>query len=116
MSVLGRIEESTGAGRRELRTVLAERQVLAVAPAIPYARRLLEVLELVGSDLRVQTATTAPPHPFGDDVRGFLEESGSMVLPWRDARRTRFDLALAAGGTVPPLCTSGGTPPRCAWS
>lgn len=97
MSVLSKIEESTGAGLREWRTVMAERRVLAVTPAVPYAKRLLDVLELIGGDLRVQTATTVPPHPFGDDVAKFLDDSGSLVLPWRHARRTRFDLALAAG-------------------
>lgn len=96
MSVLGKTAVSMGTGR-EWRTVLEERRVLAVAHTVPYARRLLDVLALIGGDLRVQTAATAPPHVFGDDVQRFLERAGSVRLPWDEARETVFDLALAAG-------------------
>lgn len=95
--MLGEPEEIMGTGNREWRTVLEERRVLAVAHTVPYARRLLDVLTLFGSDLRIQAAATAPPHVFGDDVLRFLEGVGAASLTWETARRSRFDLALTAG-------------------
>ena len=40
---------------------------------------------------------TAPPHVFGDEVPGFLRRLGGAVVPWDEAVRMRFGLALAAG-------------------
>ncbi|MBY6306277.1 hypothetical protein I3J09_26830 [Streptomyces clavuligerus] len=78
-------------------TLAARRKILAVVHTVPYAKRLLDVLALLKEDFRLQTVFTAPPHAFGDGVPSFLARLGSPVLPWDEALRTDFDLALAAG-------------------
>ncbi|MER6914448.1 hypothetical protein ABT354_22485 [Streptomyces sp. NPDC000594] len=82
---------------RQWLTLAGGKRVLAVVHTVPYAKRLLEVLSLLTADFRVQVVFTAPPHAFGDGVPRFLARLGSPVLPWDEAVRTPFDLALAAG-------------------
>ncbi|MFE4825929.1 hypothetical protein [Streptomyces sp. NPDC056672] len=76
---------------------MGRKRVLAIAHTLTYAKRLLDVLSLLEADFRVQVVFTVPPHVFGDEVPRFLENLGSAVLPWEEAKRVRFDLALAAG-------------------
>lgn len=71
--------------------------VLVVVHTVVYGRRLLDIFPLLGADFRVQVLFTAPPHAFRDGVEEFLHQLGSAVLPWHEAVRMRFDLALAAG-------------------
>ncbi|MFI7541745.1 hypothetical protein [Actinoplanes sp. NPDC049599] len=58
--------------------------------------RLLDVVDLVESDARVQVVFTVAPDVFANGVHEFLRETGALVVPWRQAIRERFDLALAA--------------------
>ncbi|WP_328723852.1 hypothetical protein OHT52_22550 [Streptomyces sp. NBC_00247] len=76
---------------------MGRKRVLAVIHTVTYGKRLLDVLSLLEADFRLQIVFTAPPHDFGDDVPAFLAGLGSVVLPWDQAVRMTFDLALAAG-------------------
>ncbi|MFG3027858.1 hypothetical protein ACGFZJ_04840 [Streptomyces sp. NPDC048253] len=96
MSALRRSTESS-AEEREWLTLVERKLVLVVVHTLTYGKRLVEVLSLLEADFRVQVVFTAPPHVFGDEVPRFLEGLGAAVLPWDEAVRMRFDLALAAG-------------------
>ncbi|MFD6153534.1 hypothetical protein [Streptomyces sp. NPDC060243] len=76
---------------------MGRKKVLAVVHTVTYGKRLLDILSLLEADFRLQVLFTAPPHAFGDDVPRFLARLGSVVLPWEQAVRMQFDLALAAG-------------------
>jgi hypothetical protein len=71
--------------------------VLAVAPTVTYAKRLLEYVTVLEADLRVQVLWTAPPHALGGGVLPYLHHLGGVVVPWAEAMENRYDLALAAG-------------------
>lgn len=72
------------------------RTVLIVAHTIVSCQRLLDVAELLEEDPRVQTVFTVPPDAFNPGVTQHLRRLGALVLPWEQAVRERFDLALAA--------------------
>ncbi|MEU5210794.1 hypothetical protein [Streptomyces sp. NPDC020742] len=82
---------------REWLTLPGRKRVLVIAHTVTYVKRLHEVVSLLGSDLRIQVVFTAPPHPFSAGVAQLLDRLGSAVLPWDEAVRMEFDLALAAG-------------------
>ncbi|MGW3267500.1 hypothetical protein [Streptomyces sp. NPDC001056] len=96
MSALGSQADPSATGR-EWRTLIGRKTVLAVAHTLTYAKRLVDILSLVEDDFRVQVAFTAPPHVFGDEVPRFLRRLGCAVLPWEEAVRLPFDVAVAAG-------------------
>jgi hypothetical protein len=73
------------------------RSVLVLVPTVTYARRLVDVFSLLAGDLRVQVVFTVAPHPFNEGVTRYLRQLGISVVPWEQAVRARFDLALAAG-------------------
>jgi hypothetical protein len=59
--------------------------------------RLLDVLPLIDADHRVEVVFTVQPgSAFRDGLAGFLGDLQAKVLPWRDAVREGFDLAIAA--------------------
>lgn len=72
------------------------RTVLAVVHTVASGQRLLDVLELIESDPRVQVVFSQAPDAFGNGVADFLRATEGVVLPWHQASRERFDLALAA--------------------
>jgi len=72
------------------------RTVLVVVHTMVSCHRLLDVLAYVESDQRVQAAFTVAPDAFNATVPRYLHSLGALVLPWRQAIRERFDLALAA--------------------
>ncbi|WNV82810.1 hypothetical protein [Umezawaea sp. Da 62-37] len=72
------------------------RSVLAVVHTVTSGQRLLEVVELIERDRRVQVVFTQAPDVFGNGVSDFLRSTEGVVLPWEQAIRERFDLALAA--------------------
>ncbi|MEV4335557.1 hypothetical protein [Streptomyces sp. NPDC049590] len=78
-------------------TVRDCKRVLVVVHTVTFAQRLEEVFGLLESDLRVQLVFTAAPHAFGSGVTQYLHELGITTVPWEEALRTEFDLALAAG-------------------
>jgi len=68
-----------------------------MAQTLTFVQRLLDVFPVVQSDLRIQMVFTVAPHAFGEGVPQFLHARGIPVLPWEEAVRSDFDLALAAG-------------------
>ncbi|WP_329314655.1 hypothetical protein [Streptomyces sp. NBC_01262] len=97
MSALSTTAQSPSAELREWLTLVERKKVLAVVHTVTYAKRLLDILSLLEADFRLQVLFTAPPHVFGDEVPLFLRQLGSPLLPWKEATRMTFDLALAAG-------------------
>ncbi|WP_084715940.1 NADPH-dependent FMN reductase family protein [Saccharothrix syringae] len=70
--------------------------VLAVVHTVTSGQRLLEAVELIETDTRVQVVFTAAPDAFSNGVDDFLRSTGGIVLPWELVVREKFDLAIAA--------------------
>ncbi|MGW5355131.1 hypothetical protein ACWERV_32010 [Streptomyces sp. NPDC004031] len=79
------------------RTLAARKRILVLAHTEVYGRRLQDLVSLIESDMRVEVTFTVPPHPFNGGVSRYLDGLGAEVMPWAEAVRTDFDLALAAG-------------------
>jgi hypothetical protein len=78
-------------------TVHCERVVLAVVRTVTTATRLLDVLELLRDDPRVQVVFTFErSSAFTEGVTRFVEDVGGQVLPWREAVRGTYSLAISA--------------------
>lgn len=78
-------------------TLRCQRTVLVVVHTVTAGTRLGDVVPMLEADLRVQVVFThAPSALISAGVREFLGGLGGVVLPWRQATQTRFDLALAA--------------------
>ncbi|MBY8884528.1 hypothetical protein K7472_06680 [Streptomyces sp. PTM05] len=78
-------------------TRLVCRKVLVVVHTVTTGQRLLDVVRLLEGDLRVQVVFTMVPDVFSNGVPDFLARLRAVVVPWRQAVETRFDLALASG-------------------
>ncbi|MEU6661523.1 hypothetical protein [Streptomyces sp. NPDC046821] len=78
-------------------TVRDCKRVLVVVHTVTFAQRLREVFELLETDLRIQLVFTVAPHAFGSGALEFLQSLGITTVPWEEALRAEFDLALAAG-------------------
>ncbi|WP_225858808.1 hypothetical protein [Streptomyces albicerus] len=78
-------------------TVRDCKRVLVVVHTVTFAQRLREVFELLETDLRIQLVFTVAPHAFGNGVTEFLQNLSITTVPWEEALRSEFDLALAAG-------------------
>ncbi|WP_433473928.1 hypothetical protein ACQPZP_34780 [Spirillospora sp. CA-142024] len=79
-------------------TVQAGRAVLAVAHHVTAATRLADVMPLLETDRRVAVAYTAAPASANTGgLDAHLRGLGGLVLPWRQAISTRWDLVVAAG-------------------
>jgi hypothetical protein len=59
-------------------------------------QRLLDVVDLLETDPRVQVIYTAAPDVFAGGVDQFLRQIGALEVPWQQATRERFDLVLSA--------------------
>lgn len=70
--------------------------VLIVAHTIVTCHRLFDVVDLVETDPRVQVVFTVAPSAFNHSVPHYLQELGALVVPWQQAIRERFDLAVTA--------------------
>jgi hypothetical protein len=80
------------------------RTVLVVVHTVTSGQRLLDVVDYVESDPRIQTVFTIAPDTFRHGVPRFLHQLDALVLPWEQVVRERFDLALAAAhGGLPAL-------------
>jgi hypothetical protein len=78
-------------------TVPCQRTVLVVVHTVTAGTRLGDVVPLLEADRRIQMVFTyAPSAVISGGVPEFLGRLGGVVVPWRQARQTRFDLALAA--------------------
>ncbi|MFG3019424.1 hypothetical protein ACGFZQ_12895 [Streptomyces sp. NPDC048254] len=71
--------------------------MLVIVHTEVYGKRLEDVLPLLEADLRLQVEFTVAPHPFNDGAERLVRRLGGSILPWAQAVRERFDLALAAG-------------------
>ncbi len=71
--------------------------VLVVVHTVTMGQRLASMLPLFETDQRVQVIFTAAPHALGGGVARLLRRLDGVVIPWEQATRTTFDLALAAG-------------------
>ncbi|WP_285773640.1 hypothetical protein [Microtetraspora sp. NBRC 13810] len=76
--------------RRSVRTVLV------IVHTVTSGQRLLDIVHLLATDLRVQVVFTIGPDVFGNGVTELLNRIGGVVLPWHLVIRHRFDLAVAA--------------------
>ncbi|HEX4220969.1 MAG TPA: hypothetical protein VHZ97_01260 [Pseudonocardiaceae bacterium] len=85
-----------GIDARQWLTRSTTRTVLVAVHTIVAGQRLLDIVDLVESDPRVQVVFTAAPEIFDADVPRLLRDAGAAVIPWQQATRERFDLALAA--------------------
>ncbi|HVV10792.1 hypothetical protein [Amycolatopsis sp.] len=74
----------------------SERTVLVAVHTVVSGQRLLDVVGLIESDPRVQVVFTQGPDVFGGGAGELLRASGALEIPWQQAVRERFDLALAA--------------------
>lgn len=86
-----------GGGAAQWRTLGPRKKLLVLAHTEVYGRRLQDLASLIESDMRVEVTFTVPPHPFNSGVGRWLDGLGAEVMPWAEAVRTDFDLALAAG-------------------
>jgi hypothetical protein len=71
--------------------------VLVVVHTVTMGQRLEGMLPLFEPDQRIQAVFTAAPHAFGGGVARYLRQLDGVVIPWEQATRTVFDLALSAG-------------------
>ncbi|MFB4306645.1 hypothetical protein [Actinomadura sp. GTD37] len=79
-------------------TVPARRAVLAVAHHLTAATRLADVMPLLESDQRVAVAYTASPaSAYTGGLDAHLRDLDGLVVPWRQAMSTKWDLVVAAG-------------------
>jgi hypothetical protein len=85
-----------GLGAQRWVTRAGCKTVLVVVHTVTTGQRLAGTLRLIESDLRIQVVFTAAPDVFGNGVADFLRELGGVVIPWAQATRMTFDLALAA--------------------
>jgi hypothetical protein len=86
-----------GAGAERWVTRTGCKSVLVVVHTVTMGQRLTKLLPLFETDLRVQVVFTAGPHAFGNGVARLLRRLDGVVIPWEQATREAFDLALAAG-------------------
>jgi hypothetical protein len=78
--------------------------VLVAVHTVASGQRLLDVIRLLESDLRIQVIFTSPPDVFSDGVTDFLHDLGAVVVTWEQATRIEFDLAItAAYGSIHEL-------------
>ncbi|GIL29036.1 hypothetical protein NUM_42900 [Actinocatenispora comari] len=70
--------------------------MLVVVHTLVSGFRLLDVVDDIESDPRIQVVFTVAPDAFAHGVASMLRELGALVLPWHQAVRERFDLAIAA--------------------
>lgn len=91
------IQGPFGIGATAGATVPVQRTVLAVAHSVVTGAQLADVLPVLAPDRRIQVVFTTAPSLFPGGVQDFLHDLGAVVIPWQQAVRERFDLAIAAG-------------------
>ncbi|HWE89659.1 MAG TPA: hypothetical protein VG317_09395 [Pseudonocardiaceae bacterium] len=81
-------------------TLPAQRIVLIVVHTVTSANRLLDVVPLFDSDLRVQLVFTCPgTSAISEGVEELFAELEVAAIPWSQAIHTKFDLAIAASNS-----------------
>ncbi|UNO43139.1 translation initiation factor 2 [Streptomyces sp. MST-110588] len=83
-------------------TIRSHRTVLVAVRTETTLHRILDVLPVFAGDPRVELAfTVVPGSDFGGRLPAALDRLGTVHLPWSQAVRTRFNLALAASPNGP---------------
>lgn len=78
-------------------TVAGCRTVLVLVPHVVAGTRLMDVLDLLKADRRIQVVCAVPDtHGISYGTHEFLQRQGVLTLPWRQATGLEFDLVLAA--------------------
>ncbi|WP_410655767.1 glycosyltransferase family 4 protein [Amycolatopsis sp. lyj-112] len=78
-------------------TIEPERLVLVVAHHITSLLRLLDVITVFDSDPRIQVVFSwNGSDPFQHGIHRFLQDLGTVIIPWHQAIDTEFDLVIAA--------------------
>ncbi|MGP4014673.1 hypothetical protein [Saccharopolyspora sp. 5N708] len=91
------VEVPVGIRAGEWNTVAPERTVLVVAHNVTTITRLFDVLPIFESDFRVQVVVSwSGSDPFRHGVSELLNRSGMIVIPWDQAKHTKFDLVISA--------------------
>jgi hypothetical protein len=96
MSELGWRQVPVGLGAQRWLTRDARKIVLVAAHTLVSTQRLMDVIGLVETDHRIQLVFSKAPAPLGDGVSEYLDFIGALRIPWAQAVRERFDLALTA--------------------
>jgi hypothetical protein len=73
------------------------RNVLVVMHSVVSGQRLLDIVDLLETDLRIQAVYTRGPGAFGGGVDSLLRSLEVSEISWHQATHERFDLAVAAG-------------------
>ncbi|MCP2339542.1 hypothetical protein [Actinomadura rupiterrae] len=96
--VFARVPVGNGAG--VWTTAPAAQTVLVVVHSVTSLGRLLDLLAVLEDDFRVQVVfARIPASAFDDGVDDFLRDIGARVIPWEQAVRESFDLALSASSS-----------------
>ncbi|HEY3684204.1 MAG TPA: hypothetical protein VGL93_14240 [Streptosporangiaceae bacterium] len=86
-----------GLDRSVCATRAVDRTVLVPVHHLTAGTRLAEVVPMLEADRRIQVVyTQAPTQRFGAGTAEYLRGLGAVVIPWRLAIASRFDLAVAA--------------------
>jgi len=86
-----------GLDARRAATYAPERTVLAVVHHMTAATRLADIMPLLEADRRIQAVYTCAPGSVSPGwTTEYLARLGAVVIPWRQATQTQFDLAVAA--------------------
>jgi hypothetical protein len=72
------------------------RVILIAVHSLVSCHRLLDIAGLLEDDTRVQAIYTVAPDVFNTDVASHLRSLGALVIPWQQAIRETFALAIAA--------------------
>jgi hypothetical protein len=75
------------------------RTVLVVVHTVTSGRALLDIVGQIENDRRIQVVFTHLGGAFGAGVGDLLDRAGGIRIPWQQAVREKFDLALAAAYT-----------------
>lgn len=76
-------------------TARTRRTVLAVVHTVAGVGHLLDAVELLECDPRVQVVFTQAPDVLSNGVAQLLRGLNAVVVPWHQAIRSQFDLAMA---------------------
>ncbi|MFC0533160.1 hypothetical protein [Phytohabitans kaempferiae] len=90
------LEFPVGRDAAPWRTVATERTVLAAVHTMASAGHVLDAVELLEQDSRIQVVFTHAPDLFSGGVREHLRAAGAVEIPWEQAVHTAFDLVVAA--------------------
>ncbi|MDR7275253.1 hypothetical protein [Catenuloplanes atrovinosus] len=90
------LEMPAGPGAARWHTAPVERLVLAVCHTVASAQHVLDAIGLVEADERVQVVFTRAPDVISNGTDELLASLGAVVIPWEQAIRSTFGLAVAA--------------------